>query len=356
MICQYLYPVMQLGFEDPEYPNVCFSKDIKDITARLLTYDQCCGCYFSQPRVQELIDKIIHKCDSLSRRDLLLLLIVVMHMNDSYLDSIEDLPNKIIFQLHTPGAVGITSILQDFRKINFIYMVRKPLESYISHMWHHLNDACHKSRLAGFICFSAVPFIPALHGIAKAVRIEELKSKPTEMMEKLARLIGVDWDNVLLVPTIGGSVEDNIFNGFDRFVARLGDIDMLSNVPPEELPWFTTESTRHDKEAMFSAEESEAIEIALSAYYEKWNYIPEWIVGPLSEDNNKKALEVFKTQFSMPPLKHLHPETDGRDRFKLESSMRSMFCRKPDTIELFTTNTVFFSEHIIPKKDSRFSS
>ncbi|WP_320007691.1 hypothetical protein [Maridesulfovibrio sp.] len=342
IICQYLYPVMQLGFDDPEHPNVCFSQDIKKITQRLLTYDECCGSYFSQPHVQELIDRIVHKCDCLSRRDLLLLLVVVIHMNERNLDSIEDLPNKIIFQLHTPGAVGITSLLQDFRNVTFIYMVRKPLESYISHMWHHLNDGCHKSRLAGFICFSAVPFIPALQEITKAVRIEELKSKPREMMDKLARLIGVDWDNIFLVPTVGGNVEDNIFNGFDRFVARLGGLDMLSNIPPEELPWFKTESTRNDKEPMFSAAESEAIEIALSSYYKKWNYTPEWIVAPMSEANNKKALEVFKTPFSMPPLKHLPPETDGRDQFRLKISMCDMFNRKPDPIELFTTDEKLF--------------
>lgn len=145
----------------------------------------------------------------------------------------------IAFSQHIPAAYVGRFMLGHFEEIKFIHMVREPIQGWTS--WYAVTSreekGCHDAffRMLSKSCEFGCPIFDSQSATARAIRLEDLKLKPKEVMETLCKWMKISWHDNLLESTFGGKLwnftsTDKIVSGFDKSI--------ISRKHKEHLTWY----------------------------------------------------------------------------------------------------------------------
>jgi len=159
------------------------------------------------------------------------------------------IPNDfvIVFQAHNYSDKVVLDLLNDFPSTKFLHSTRYPLQALGSHIKHHAVDLREKDGFNGANLISllaaaiegGVENFPGYNKIARAIRLEDLHTRPKEILQKLCSWLDIPWHHSLLESTINGhtysfpssysgsisgfttqtisATHDDIYTSFDKF-------------------------------------------------------------------------------------------------------------------------------------------
>jgi len=120
----------------------------------------------------------------------------------------------IVWQKHSPFTKEDSKfwLVNNVRNIRFLIPVRKPEVALSSHFDQKNYHADEKSQLkdAGHLLTQltvACRIHPLLESRSKAVRFEDMHVRTSELTKSMAVWIGIDWDPVMLEPTVDGHAQ-----------------------------------------------------------------------------------------------------------------------------------------------------
>ncbi|MFT4552902.1 MAG: hypothetical protein ACI9S8_001534 [Chlamydiales bacterium] len=145
----------------------------------------------------------------------------------------------IAFSQHIPAAYFGKFMVGHFEEIQFIHMVRNPIQGWTS--WYAVTSkeekGCHDAfyRMLSKSCEFGGPIFAPCSATSRAIRLEDLKLKPKEVMEALIQWMKISWHDNLLESTFGGKLwnftsTDKIVSGFDKSI--------ISRKHKEHLTWY----------------------------------------------------------------------------------------------------------------------
>ncbi len=129
-------------------------------------------------------------------------------------------PIYIVFPIHSLPDEDARCLLEDFPDTRFIYTVRDPLKciaSGVNHILHYelpVNPLeCSFAQILnnyskhwgnGYWVKGDRPYFEGLQDSCRAVRLEDLHSRPRETMQAICRWLGVPWHECLMESTFNG--------------------------------------------------------------------------------------------------------------------------------------------------------
>mgnify|MGYP001174845219 CR=1 FL=1 len=141
----------------------------------------------------------------------------------------------LVHQGHVPEPENLRPLADDFRgRIKFLHCVREPVQTLASHylgtgrseQWRHLDLPrrllCESLDFATPMAARGKPGDEVWEGCeSRAVRLEDLHTKPRETLEKVAAWVGIEWHENLLHSTFDGKLwtwrsDDTTVQGFQR--------------------------------------------------------------------------------------------------------------------------------------------
>lgn len=120
---------------------------------------------------------------------------------------------KFLFQLHAPDIKQIEWYKEHFKSVKVIQMLRRPIETLRSLVFHHYEDGYISNELL-FNLMRQVLFggfsIPIVGVDHIGVRLEDLHQSPIETMKKLAIWLDLEWSDTLIKSTFLGKEWVNV--------------------------------------------------------------------------------------------------------------------------------------------------
>ncbi|MBI4179211.1 sulfotransferase [bacterium] len=117
----------------------------------------------------------------------------------------------IQFSLHIPKPASVRKLLEDFPDTYFLQMVRHPLRGMASHFRLACRFNIHtEPRRALKIIHAAfqggVPVPAEFRDRWRAVRLEDVHTRPRETLEKICEWLDLPWNDILLKSTVNGKL------------------------------------------------------------------------------------------------------------------------------------------------------
>ncbi|MBF0177326.1 MAG: sulfotransferase [Magnetococcales bacterium] len=158
----------------------------------------------------------------------------------------------IVYQLHYLDADNAPALITSFPDLLFLFMIRDPLQSFGSIMrtWifpkilkynakNQTDDSVILNIISQFhqIMLGGVYPLADYRDRTRAVRFEDIKTRPRETMQKICHWLGIAWDDCLLETTFEGKRQwsinphlGDVITGFDQ--------TPLHRVYHEYFSWF----------------------------------------------------------------------------------------------------------------------
>lgn len=199
----------------------------------------------------------------------------------------------IVHQAHFPNPHLIMDFLNFYEDVKVIHVIREPICSLGSHIKHHAKDV---KEFFGFnsqkllnlivgIVNGGYEYFDAYHKVGRAVRLEDLHSKPEITMRSVSDWLGIPWSDTLLESTFGGlkySFKSSYFGSVSGFQTN-------------------TISVTHDE--IFSPDDRDLLYSCMKSKYSAWGY-NHTCVNTIANLNNSRIIE-----FAL----------DGDDKYKAEA-------------------------------------
>lgn len=123
----------------------------------------------------------------------------------------------IVYQLHMNWENLVTSLVSDFPKTKFVHMIREPFQTVGSHFKHTNFSA----NVMNYFYRDAFPYVES--NFSKAIKLEDLHTKPIEIMKKISSWVDIDWSDTLMESTFNAKKWWNLkdveqVSGFNKVI------------------------------------------------------------------------------------------------------------------------------------------
>lgn len=188
--------------------------------------DECLG--INKDTFRKYLNKVLENQEHVTRKDFFRAIHIAYYYSLGRTYESDTKP-IIVFQLHAPSKVN-AMFLKDFLDVTYIFMIRNPVQSLISHIKHYVETYGVKSDdilyLIKDIISGGVPVFEEDRERTYSIKLEDLHKNSKLVLKRVCKLLNIEWNDILMESTFDGLKWWNLkgapqVNGFgDKIISK----------------------------------------------------------------------------------------------------------------------------------------